>query len=154
VSQQLSTHFSLSEFIASDTASRRGIDNDLPMELYTSAHSTCEMLEKIRSHLCSIAGKTIPILITSGYRCQMLNAAIGSGVTSDHVKARAADFKAPEFGSALAVAQALAPMVSTLGIGQLIYEYKSWIHVSTRLPDKIINRIITIDQRGTRAGIS
>ena len=151
---QISTHFSIAEFTASDTAQRRGIDNDLPVELYASAHATCEMLEKIRNHLSSLAGKPIPIQITSGYRCGTLNQAIGSSSSSDHVHARAADIKAPEFGSAFDVSKALAPMVSALGIGQLIFEYNSWTHVSTRLPDKIINRIITIDKRGTRAGIS
>jgi hypothetical protein len=40
-----------------------------------------------------------------------------------------------------------------LGIGQLIYEFESWVHVSTRIPDKIINRIITINKRGVSAGI-
>ena len=149
----LSTHFTLAEFTDSDSARRRGIDNDLPIELYTSAHGTAEMMERIRAHLSSIAGKPAPILITSGYRSPSLNRAIGSSDTSDHTQARAVDFKAPMFGSAHAVALALAPVVSVLGIGQLIYEFGSWVHVSTRLPDKVINRIITINKRGVHAGI-
>ena len=149
----LSTHFTLSEFIESDTAKRRGINSDLPLTLTANAKNTCEMMERIRAHLSSISGKPIPVLITSGYRSPSLNRAIGSSDTSDHTQARAVDFKAPMFGSAHAVALALAPVVSVLGIGQLIYEYNSWVHVSTRLPDKVINRIITINKRGVHAGI-
>ena len=149
----LSTHFLLSEFVESDTARRRGIDNDLPVELYTNAKGAAEMLERIRAHLSSIAGKPVPVLITSGYRSLLLNMAIGSKATSDHTQALAVDIKAPAFGSAYAVAQALAPVVSVLGIGQLILEFGAWVHVSTRLPDKVINRIITINKRGVHAGI-
>jgi len=149
----LSTHFTLSEFIESDTAKRKGINNDLPLTLTANAKNTAEMMERIRAHLSSISGKPAPILITSGYRSQLLNRAIGSSDTSDHTLALAVDFKSPGFGSAHAVALALAPVVSALGIGQLIYEFGSWVHVSTRIPDKVINRIITINKRGTHAGI-
>jgi zinc D-Ala-D-Ala carboxypeptidase len=150
---RLSTHFTLAEFIESDTAKRKDINNDLPLTLTANAKNTCEMMERIRAHLCSLAGKTVPIIITSGYRGPLLNRAIGSKDTSDHTLALAVDFKAPTFGSALSVSLALAPLVSVLGIGQLIYEFESWVHVSTRIPDKIINRIITINKRGVHAGI-
>jgi hypothetical protein len=36
---------------------------------------------------------------------------------------------------------------------RLMILFGTWVHVSTRIPDKIINRIITIDKDGTRAGI-
>ena len=72
-----------------------------------------------------LGGKAI--IITSGYRSPALNTAIGSTHTSDHPKALAVDFKCPEFGS--------------------------WIHVSTRMPSKIPNRVITISARGTELGI-
>ena len=150
---QLSTHITLDEFTESTTARRRSINNDLPIELHTQAKATAAMLERIRSHLCSLSGKSIPINITSGYRCLLLNQAIGSRSTSDHVQALACDFKAPEFGDAHAVSKALSTVVDVLSIGQLIFEFSSWVHVSTRIPDKIINRILTIDGLGVRAGI-
>ena len=149
---KLSEHFELSEFTDSDTARRKGIDNDLPLDLHANAKATAQMMERIRAHLSAIAGKPVPIIITSGYRSPALNRAIGSS-GEDHPLAMAIDFKAPAFGSALEVAKALAPMVSTLGIGQLIYEFDSWVHVSTRTPSKIINRIITINRSGVHAGI-
>jgi len=143
----MTPHFSLEEFIASDTAARLGIDNDLPIELREAAHRTLEMMERIRFHL------NAPITITSGYRCTALNTAVGSRQGSDHTLAYACDFRAPKAGTPFQVAAALAPVVSVLGIGQLILEFGTWVHVSTRIPDKVINRIITIDKNGTRAGI-
>lgn len=148
----LSTHFTLDEFTASDTAQRLSINNDLPIELLSSAIESAGMMERIRWHLGILAGKPIPIIVTSGYRCPELNRKIGSSDISDHRKAMAFDFKAPAFGSPLQVCQALAPVVSVLGIGQIIYEH-SWVHVSTRTPDKLINRIITVQGRDYVPGI-
>lgn len=149
----LSEHFQLSEFTASDTALRLGIDNQLPATMLPQAQRTCEMLERIRARLTRLCGRAVPIVITSGYRCAELNRAIGSTDTSDHLRAMAVDFRAGVFGSAYQVARILAAEVSELQIGQLIHEYGSWVHVSTQLPDKQINRIITISRRGTEVGI-
>jgi len=143
----MTPHFSLAEFTGSDTAARLGIDNSLPDELRESALKTLEMMERIRFHIDA------PVIITSGYRCEALNKAIGSKPGSDHTMALAVDFKAPKAGTPYDIAKSLAPVISIVGIGQLILEFGSWCHVSTRIPDKVINRIITIDKTGTRAGI-
>lgn len=152
----LTQHFSIAEFTASETATRRGILNMLPPELRDEAIETARMLEKIRDHLKHLSGREIPVHITSGYRCLELNRAIGSDDSSDHVKAMAADFRAPTFGSPTEVAKALASQVSFIGIGQLINEYpdgNGWVHVSTRPVSKIVNRIITITRGGTFPGV-
>ena len=96
---QLSPHFSLAEFCRSDTADRLGIDNDLPATLLPAAKVTAAMLERIRDHLSAKAGKPVPIIISSGYRSPATNKAVGSGPTSDHLDAAAADWKAPAFGT-------------------------------------------------------
>jgi len=152
----LSSHFTLDEFCRSETAVRRGISNDLPAELLAAARATATMLEGIRSKLSALAGRDVPMSISSGYRCIVLNRAIGSSDSSDHVRAQAADWTAPAFGSPTDICEALAPYVSGLGIGQLINEYPDrhgWIHTSTRTPDKAVNRIITITGRGTSVGV-
>lgn len=149
----LTIHFSEDEFTASETAARRGIENSLPGGLRPTAVLTCEMMERIRSELSRLAGRDIPISVTSGYRSPKLNRAIGSSDTSDHPRAMAVDFKAPSFGTPYEIASALAPKVSELGIGQLIHEFGSWVHVSTRRPAKDVNRIITVSARGTQVGI-
>ena len=144
----LSKHFTLAEFTDSDTATRNGIDNTLPDDLLSTAQSTADMLEGIRSAL-----DNHKIQITSGYRCLELNTVIGSGRTSDHVKAMAVDFKCPGFGTPYDIARRLALQIDSLGIGQIIAEFGAWVHVSTRIPDKIVNRVITIDKNGTRTGV-
>jgi zinc D-Ala-D-Ala carboxypeptidase len=152
----LTQHFSADEFTASSTATRRDIDNRLPPELESAALETARMLERIRDHLKHLSGRDIQVQITSGYRCLELNRAIGSADSSDHVKAMAADIRAPSFGTPTRVAEALASQVSMLGIGQLINEYpdkNGWVHVSTNPTAKAVNRIITITSAGTVAGI-
>ena len=150
---QLSEHFTMAEFVESDTAIRLGIDNSVPATLLVAAKDTCELLERIRARLVAIAGRDIPVTVTSGYRCPQLNAAVRGSAGSDHLKAMAADFKAPAFGTPFEICQALVPHVHELGIGQVIHEFGRWVHVSTRRPDKDINRIITISGRGTELGI-
>lgn len=155
----LSPHFSVAEFCHSDTAARLRIDNDLPAELLANARATAQMLERIRQHLTYLAKREVPVLITSGYRCLTLNQRIGSSSTSDHVKACAADIKAPAFGTPLQICRAIEPAREQLGIGQLIHEFGTpqgggWVHVSTRAPANSINAVLTIDEAGTRPGLA
>ena len=153
---RLSEHFTLAEFTASSTAAARGIQNVLPGEKLEEAKRTAQMLERIRAELSAMKGTDVPILLTSGYRSAELNRAVGSGVTSDHIKAMAADWWAPSFGTPYEVAKALAPLVRGLGIGQLIYEKPgrtAWVHTSTRIPAAPVNRVITIGPAGTLLGI-
>lgn len=116
---KLSEHFSLAEFTASQTATRLGIDNSLPQELYTNARRTCILLEEARQ----ILGK--PIHINSGYRCPKLNERIGGSQTSAHMQALAADFVCHEFGTPLQICQAL---IGKIEFDQLIEE-GTWVHV-------------------------
>ena len=150
---RLSPHFSEAEYCASDTAARLGIDNSLPMIYMQNAHDACAALERIRAHLTVITGHTIPIIVSSGYRCLELNSAIGSNPSSDHTRALAADIKAPEFGTPLELAKALAPVMGVLQLGQVIYEFGSWVHISVRQPEKYDNRLLTITAKGTQFGI-
>lgn len=146
----LTPNFTLEEFVRT---SHRNIDNDLPHDLYGNATRTCEMLERIRSFLSELAGRDIPITISSGYRCLKLNEAVGSKSTSDHVRAFAADWTAKAFGTPYEVCKALEPNVTKLGIGQLIHEFGSWIHTGVPVPINAVNRIITISKSGTEVGV-
>ena len=150
------THFTLDEFVASDTAARLKIRNELPDDLEPHAWVTLAMLEGVRAYLSNRAGRDVPVQIVSGYRCQALNNAVGGVPSSDHVKGMAADIRAPSFGTPYQIACALAPAVSVLGIGQLIMEFPgphAWVHVSTRLPEKALNRVITITAQGAVVGV-
>ena len=147
---QLTQHFTLEEFTRSGKAAELGLDNTPPPELLPRLILTAELLERIRATL------GVPVTVTSGYRSPKVNLAVGSSSGSDHPHGYAADIVAPAFGTPYEVARALAPLVSTLGIGQIILEGvkgKRWVHVSTRSPEKAINRIITITDNGTLVGI-
>ena len=147
---QLTPHFSLAELTASTTARRLGIDNTPPPELMPRLVLTAEMLERIRNTL------GVPITVTSGYRGRQVNQAVGGVTSSDHTQGHAADIVAPGYGTPYQIAKTLAPLVSVLGIGQLILEGvkgKQWVHVSTRVPDKPANRVITITDQGAQLGV-
>jgi hypothetical protein len=147
---QLSPHFTLAELTRSNKAQALGIDNTAPPEIVPRLVLLAEMLERIRSTLGA------PVIVTSGYRCPVLNAAVGGRTSSDHTGGHAADIVAPAFGEPTEVARLLAPRVDVLGIGQLILEGvagKQWVHVSTHTPERQINRVITITDAGTVPGI-
>ena len=147
---QLTKHFDLAELTRSSVAQARGLSNEPPPELLPRLILTAEMLERIRSTLDA------PVIVTSGYRSPQVNIAVGGATGSDHTQGHAADIVAPIFGTPYDIARRLAPLVSTLGIGQIILEGikgKRWVHVSTHTPEKAINRIITITDSGVLVGI-
>ncbi len=146
----LTKHFDLEQLTRSSVAHARGLSNTPPPELVPRLILTAEMLERIRATL------GVPVTVTSGYRSPQVNIAVGGATSSDHTQGHAADIVAPGYGTPYEIARALAPLVSTLGIGQLILEGikgKRWVHVSTHTPEKAVNRIITITDAGVRVGI-
>jgi hypothetical protein len=85
--KKLSQHFTLWEFIRSETATKRGIDNEdiTPVQL-TNIQALCEnVLEPVRQHF------GVPIYISSGYRCPRLNKVVNGVTTSQHQTGQAAD---------------------------------------------------------------
>lgn len=147
---QLTKHFDLAQLTRSSVAQARGLSNEPPPELLPRLILTAEMLERIRSTLDA------PVIVTSGYRSPQVNIAVGGATSSDHTQGHAADIVAPMFGTPYDIARRLAPLVSTLGIGQIILEGikgKRWVHVSAHTPEKAVNRIITITDSGVLVGI-
>lgn len=142
---RLSPHFDLSEYTASETAARRGIDNTPPDEIIPNLRKMAEVMEKIRDLLGAA------IIVTSGYRCLELNTAIGSKPTSAHVLGLATDFIAPSYGSPLEICRAIEPHVQAMGIDQLIFEH-SWTHVGLR-PGSPRGQLLTLHGGGYLPGI-
>lgn len=141
----LSPHFSLPEFVLSQEAARRGIDNTPPADILPALYRTAQGLEAVRIRLGGA-----PMLISSGYRCLDLNRAIGSKDTSQHVQGEAADFTAPRFGGPLEIVSALKD--SGVEYDQLILEYAKggggWVHVSFSAAPR--HMALEIDRDGTR----
>ena len=76
----------------------------------------------------------LPVIISSGYRCPQLNAAVGGAKSSQHMKGEAADIHIPS----VEVGRKWFEILKTLPHDQLIWERNSptsnhyWIHVSCR----------------------
>jgi len=123
----LSRNFSLQELIKSDTAVRKGIDNNPNADQIEKLKLLCEnILQPVRDHFGRVK-------VTSGYRSVELCMAIGSSANSQHAKAEAADFECLGVDNA-----ELSDWIkNNLDYDQLILEYytpgepnSGWIHCS------------------------
>lgn len=126
---QLSNHFFLEEFVVSQEATRRGIDNAPPNDVIARLGNTSLRLESIRDLL------RFPIHISSGYRCPKLNAVLGGAPDSAHLTGDAADFLSPRAGTPYQIVGKI--MASGIKFDQLINEgvnagkgYGGWVHIS------------------------
>lgn len=152
MTERLSSHFTLAEFTASQTASRLGIDNAPTPEALENLRLVAQGLEGVRILL------GVPIFVSSGYRCLDLNRAIGSKDSSQHVKGQAVDFTAPSYGGPRAVMDRIID--SGMEFDQCILEFAGpignsgnggggWIHMSfVRSGSR--HQALVIDKDGTR----
>ena len=118
---QLTTHFRLSEFTRSSTATTHCIDNSLPEIYFNRVYALATILEDIRLSILT------PIHITSGYRCPSLNDKVGGVPKSKHTLCLAVDFTFDSFY------KNLPRVLSALDKHPVrfikIYSDKSFIHV-------------------------
>ena len=123
----LSRNFTLSELTKSDTAIRKGINNNPNAEQIEKLKALREnILQPVRDHFGRVK-------VTSGFRSVDLCLAIGSSQNSQHAKAEAADFECPGVDNA-----ELADWIhKNLPYDQLILEFytpgepnSGWIHCS------------------------
>ncbi len=136
VSTELLTHhFTLWELTRSGTAIRLRIENrPSPVHIRRLRALCTAVLEPLRARFGAIR-------VTSGYRCEALNRAVGGVETSQHLLGEAADIHVASRGEALRMMRFIA---DRLPFDQLILErsYRSgagWIHVSYR-SDGLPNR--------------
>lgn len=124
----LSEHFHLTEFIKSQEAIRKGIDNSPTPEVIDNLIALCSnVLEPVRQQFG-------PVSISSGYRSPALNVAVGGSRTSQHTSGQAADFEVFDLDNC-DLAQWVA---DNLDFDQLILEFhdhaagpnSGWVHVS------------------------
>ena len=123
----LSRNFSLQELTKSDTAIRKGINNNPNAGQIEKLKELCEnILQPVRDHFGRVK-------VTSGFRSEQLCIKIGSSVNSQHAKAEAADFECMGTDNA-----ELADWIyKNLPFDQLILEFytpgepnSGWIHCS------------------------
>ena len=124
---KLSKNFTIAEYIKSQTATRKDIDNSLSEDHLESAKLLfAKVVQPVREQW----GVTV---INSGYRSPALNKAVGGSSKSQHCKGEAVDLECVGASNA-EVAQWIE---STLEFDQLILEFytpgdprSGWVHVS------------------------
>jgi hypothetical protein len=135
----LSKNFTLHEMIKSDTALRRGLDNDPDEQQISNLTRLCEeILQPVRE-------KFGPTKVNSGFRHPDVNSAVGGSKTSDHCKGMAADIEVP----GVANADLAQWIVDNCEFRQVILEFytpgipdSGWVHVSFN-PDDNKKQVLT-----------
>jgi len=87
----LTPHFKLYEFLRSDTAAKGDIDNTPWGSEERNLEQVARYLEAERALLGAHYGCKVQIHITSGFRSEELNQAVGGSETSDHLEGLACD---------------------------------------------------------------
>ena len=127
---QLSKHLSLAEVTRSESAKRRGISNmPTPAHIENFKLLAANIFEPIREHF----GK--PIHISSGYRSDALNKAIGGSKTSQHCAGEAIDIDMDGSANGITNKMVFDYIKDNLNFDQLIWEFGTtsnpdWVHVS------------------------
>jgi zinc D-Ala-D-Ala carboxypeptidase len=124
---KLSEKFSLADVTRSDTATRRGFDEQFKPEqrVIDNATEVCvNILDKIPQ----------AFFISSFYRCKRLNRAIGGSATSDHMEGCAVDIDSQNNINNRIIFDFIR---MNCKFDQLIYEFGNdfnpdWVHVSYR----------------------
>ena len=136
----LSKHFTLTELTRITSPQRLGLDNSPTVRELANLMRLAAVLEDVRQ----VLGHR-PILITSGFRSEAVNKAVGGSPSSAHRLGLAADFTCPNFGSPLTVCKAVAS--SGIEFDQLIDDKDSWVHLG---PSRSAPRTQLLTFDGTR----
>ena len=130
-------HFTIEELYDSATAKRLGINNKPTIQkMINLVYLAAFVLEPLRVAM----GR--PINISSGYRCEQLNKAVGGVYNSQHLKGQAADISID--GDMAFGRKVFEYIRKNLPFDQLIWEHNAsgvyWVHVSYVFPDFGKNR--------------
>jgi len=141
---RLTAHFTLEEFVISQYAVRFNVDNTPSDEVVDNLRALASYLEDLRA----LIGQAI--VISSGYRCAVLNSATGGARGSAHLTGYAVDILSPAFGTPLSLCRAVVSLDQPFD--QVIHEYGRWTHVS--IDPKMRRQQLTIcSGTGYRSGL-
>ena len=122
----MTEHFTLNEFLRSDTASRYKIDNTPNKEQLENIEFVARQLEIIRSYYNK------PMFISSGFRTKELNTLLKGSKTSQHMQGLAVDInlKSKEENKIFFNLVYKLIKVNQIKVYQLIDEYNDkWVHI-------------------------
>ncbi len=139
---QLTKNFWLSEFTTSRIAASRGIDNSPSLATIENLTLLCkEVLQPLRDAFDS------PLIVTSGYRCWLVNVHARGSRNSQHLTGQAADFTIP----GVPRKDVAHWLWKHCDFDQLIHEFDSWIHVSY-CAGRNRKELLTINSAGVSKG--
>lgn len=133
-------YFELTEFLKSEEALNRRIDNSPTFEIVDHLE---ELISKLLEPMRKAYGK--PLTISSGYRCPKLNQAVGGVATSAHKVGYAADIKVKDIDGLF---NFVTEWVKAKGImfDQIFIETKGsskWLHVGFKNQNGLQRRMIS-----------
>ena len=130
IKQLKSEFFTLDELIKSSTAKRLKIDNTPSAEILRNLQYGVDMvLDPLRRKIQK------PIIITSGYRCEKLNKAVGGVTNSWHQQGNAADIHINDEDNAKEIFEILKTLPS---VDTALFEHShssQWIHVQWNIAE-------------------
>ena len=127
----MTSYFTIDELCYSDVAKAKGIDNTPSKQVRKNLQELINFLNPLRESWGS------PILISSGYRCEELNTAVGGSETSVHVLGWAADL-VPQNGELENFKQFVIDYLKDKDFDQYIDEAvgdSSWAHIGLYYTD-------------------
>lgn len=122
----MTEHFTLNEFLRSDTASRYKIDNTPNKEQLENIEFVARQLEIIRSYYNK------PMIITSGFRTKELNTLLKGSKTSQHMQGLAVDINLKTKDENKIFFNLVNKLIkeNQIKVYQLIDEYNyKWVHI-------------------------
>ncbi len=127
---ELSEHFSYEEFVRSETAERKGLDNTPTDEHLENGIAFCEtVLEPFRAWVHKEVGQELALITTSFYRSTKVNTAVGGSRNSDHKRGQGWDGIIQTFTAKESFLLWTRWFAETgVPYNQLLFEY-SWVHV-------------------------
>jgi hypothetical protein len=149
---KLSEHLDLLEVTRSTEAKRKGISNEPTAEHLANFKLLAEkVFEPIRNHFA------VPIHISSGYRSNALNKAIGGASSSQHCTGEAIDIDMD--GTNVTNKQIFDFIKEKLNFDQLIWEFGTdknpdWVHVSYESTGKQRKQILKAKKVGGKTTYS
>lgn len=117
----------INDLMRSETAKRMGINNSLPAGREAKCMASLGLVVDVLNDIQRKFDK--PVVVTSGYRCEALNKAVGGVPNSQHMLGEAVDFYVPT----VPLSEVFSYVLDNVGFDQAImYRHKHIIHLSVR----------------------